>query len=33
MSAVDTSTVIRDYVNNSIKLFKSQRPFKKLLVN
>lgn len=27
------STVITDYINKSIKFFKSQRPFTKLLVN
>lgn len=33
VSAVDTSTVITYDINKSIKYFKSQRPFKKLLVN
>lgn len=33
MSAVDISTVITADINKNIKCFKSQRSFKKLLVN
>jgi len=33
MSAVDTSTLITDDINKSVKYFKSHRPFKKQLVN
>lgn len=33
MSAVDISAIITDDISKTIKHFKSQKPFKKLLVN